>query len=46
MRKENLERALEHEASGNSFAAYEFYQKAIDISPSIAWELIQVIIEI
>ncbi|KAH7690320.1 XPG/Rad2 endonuclease protein [Dioscorea alata] len=43
MRKENLERALEHEANGNSFAAYEFYQKAIDISPSIAWELIQVL---
>ncbi|KAH7690050.1 XPG/Rad2 endonuclease protein [Dioscorea alata] len=32
MRKENLEWALEHKATGNSFAAYEFYQKAIDIS--------------
>ncbi|KAH7675487.1 XPG/Rad2 endonuclease protein [Dioscorea alata] len=43
VRKENLERALEHEATGNSSAAYECYQKAVDISPSIAWELIQVL---
>ncbi|XP_039118277.1 LOW QUALITY PROTEIN: exonuclease 1-like [Dioscorea cayenensis subsp. rotundata] len=42
-RKENLERALEHEANGNSLSAYECFQKAIDISPSIAWELIQVL---
>ncbi|KAG1347513.1 putative Exonuclease 1 [Cocos nucifera] len=42
-RKENLERAMEHEASGNSSAAYECYQKAVDISPSIAVELIQVL---
>ncbi|XP_039130239.1 exonuclease 1-like [Dioscorea cayenensis subsp. rotundata] len=43
VRKENLERALEHEATGNSSVAYECYQKAVDISPSIAWELIQVL---
>ncbi|KAJ0966231.1 hypothetical protein J5N97_027369 [Dioscorea zingiberensis] len=43
VRKENLERALKHEATGNSSAAYECYQKAVDISPSIAWELIQVL---
>ncbi|XP_008794055.2 exonuclease 1 [Phoenix dactylifera] len=42
-RKENLERAMEHEATGNSSAAYECYQKAVDISPSIAFELIQVL---
>ncbi|XP_077222595.1 5'-3' exonuclease family protein [Tasmannia lanceolata] len=42
-RKENLERAIEHESTGNSAAAYECYQKAVDISPSIAFELIQVL---
>ncbi|GKU94313.1 hypothetical protein SLEP1_g7827 [Rubroshorea leprosula] len=42
-RKENLERAIEHESCGNSSAAYECYQKAVDISPSIAHELIQVL---
>ncbi|KAJ4894845.1 Exonuclease 1 [Raphanus sativus] len=42
-RKENLARALEHEANGNSSAAYESYQKAVDISPSIAHDLIQVL---
>ncbi|XP_010538228.1 PREDICTED: exonuclease 1 [Tarenaya hassleriana] len=42
-RKENLARAIEHEANGNSKAAYECYQKAVDISPFIAHELIQVL---
>ena len=42
VRKENLARAIEHESNGNSAAAYECYQKAVDISPSIACELIQV----
>ncbi|KAL2931105.1 Exonuclease 1 [Bienertia sinuspersici] len=42
-RKENLARAIEHESSGNSAAAYECYQKAVDISPAIAYELIQVL---
>lgn len=42
-RKENLARAIEHEANGNSAAAYECYQKAVDITPLIAHELIQVI---
>ncbi|CAI0452056.1 unnamed protein product [Linum tenue] len=42
-RKENLARAIEHEANGNSTAAYECYQKAVDISPSIAHDLIQVL---
>lgn len=41
-RKDNLERAVEHESNGNSSAAYECYQKALDISPLIARELIQV----
>ncbi|CAK7350323.1 unnamed protein product [Dovyalis caffra] len=40
-RKENLARALDHESNGNSTAAYECYQKAVDISPSIALQLIQ-----
>ncbi|KAK1323916.1 Exonuclease 1 [Acorus calamus] len=43
MRKENLERALEHEAAGNSAAAYECFQKAVDVSPAMAFELIQVL---
>ncbi|PWA98234.1 5'-3' exonuclease, C-terminal domain-containing protein [Artemisia annua] len=42
-RKENLARAIEHESCGNSSAAYECYQKAVDISPAIAYELIQVL---
>ncbi|KAH9797548.1 exonuclease 1 [Citrus sinensis] len=42
-RKENLARAIECESEGNSSASYEFYQKAVDISPSIAHELIQVL---
>ncbi|XP_062207052.1 exonuclease 1-like isoform X2 [Phragmites australis] len=42
-RKENLERAREHEAAGNSRAAFECYQKAVDITPRIASELIQVL---
>jgi len=41
-RKENLERAMEHEAAGNSAAAFECYQKAVDISPSVALGLIKV----
>nr|CAD1827906.1 unnamed protein product [Ananas comosus var. bracteatus] len=43
VRKENLERAMEHEAAGNSAAALECYQKAVDITPSIAFQLIQVL---
>ncbi|GAB2224777.1 hypothetical protein Drorol1_Dr00005550 [Drosera rotundifolia] len=42
-RKENLARAIEHESNGNSSAAYECYQKAVDISPAIAYDLIQVL---
>ncbi|GFP91242.1 exonuclease 1 [Phtheirospermum japonicum] len=34
-RNDNLSRALEHEANGNRSAAYECYQKAVDISPSV-----------
>lgn len=41
-RKESLARAIEHESSGNTAGAYECYQKAVDISPAIAYELIQV----
>ncbi|XP_024993267.1 exonuclease 1 [Cynara cardunculus var. scolymus] len=42
-RKENLVRAIEHDSCGNASAAYECYQKAVDISPAIAYELIQVL---
>ncbi|KAL8032355.1 hypothetical protein ABFX02_13G090400 [Erythranthe guttata] len=42
-RKENLSRAVEHESNGNLTAAYECYQKAVDISPSVAYDLIQVL---
>lgn len=42
-RKENLARALEHESGGNRSAAYECYSKAVDITPSIAYDLIQVL---
>ncbi|CAO2823458.1 unnamed protein product [Amaranthus hypochondriacus] len=42
-RKESLARAIEHESSGNTAGAYECYQKAVDISPAIAYELIQVL---
>ncbi|KAJ1426192.1 XPG/Rad2 endonuclease [Sesbania bispinosa] len=43
VRKDNFARAVEHESDGNSAAAYECYQKAVDISPLIARELIQVL---
>ncbi|KAL0442581.1 UNVERIFIED_CONTAM: Exonuclease 1 [Sesamum latifolium] len=42
-RRENLSRAEEHESNGNLSAAYECYQKAVDISPSVAYGLIQII---
>ncbi|XP_028755843.1 exonuclease 1-like isoform X2 [Neltuma alba] len=42
-RKENLARAVELESHGNSTAAFECYQKAVDISPLVACELIQVL---
>ncbi|GJU44825.1 putative cytosolic NADP isocitrate dehydrogenase [Tanacetum coccineum] len=38
---ENLARAIEDESCGNSSAAYECYQKGVDITPAIAYELIQ-----
>ncbi|KAK7247222.1 hypothetical protein RIF29_42099 [Crotalaria pallida] len=43
VRKENFERAVQHESDGNSTAAFECYQKAVDISPAIARDLIQVL---
>ncbi|XP_042067862.1 exonuclease 1-like [Salvia splendens] len=42
-RRENLSRAMEHESNGNLKAAFDCYQKAVDISPSIAYDLIQVL---
>ncbi|XP_042757686.1 uncharacterized protein LOC111901872 [Lactuca sativa] len=39
-RKENLARAIEHESFGNTLVAYECYKKVVDISPTIAYELI------
>lgn len=44
-RKVNFERALEHEQSGNSSAAYDCYQKAVDITPQIAFQLVKVLQE-
>ena len=41
-RKDYLTRAVEHERQGNQTAAYECYQKAVDITPAIALRLIQV----
>ena len=41
-RKDFLTRAVEHERQGNQTAAYECYQKAVDITPAIALRLIQV----
>ncbi|KAK7359162.1 hypothetical protein VNO77_01110 [Canavalia gladiata] len=43
VRKDSFARAIEHESDGNSAAAYECYQKAVDISPLVARELIQVL---
>ncbi|OAE29750.1 hypothetical protein AXG93_3884s1460 [Marchantia polymorpha subsp. ruderalis] len=42
-RKENLQRAQEHERSGNHTAAFQCYQKAVDITPVIALSLIKVL---
>lgn len=42
-RKENLERAIEHERLGNHFAAAVCYQKAVDVTPQLAFGLIQVL---
>lgn len=38
-----MARAIEHELNGNMTAAYECYQKALDVSPSVAYGLIQVV---
>ncbi|XP_037449199.1 exonuclease 1-like isoform X2 [Triticum dicoccoides] len=43
-RKENLEHAREHEATGNYRAAFDCYQIGVDITPKIAFELIQIIL--
>ncbi|KAI5080018.1 hypothetical protein GOP47_0005497 [Adiantum capillus-veneris] len=44
-RKVNFERAEEHEQSGNTAAAYDYYQKAVDITPQIAFQLVKVLQE-
>ncbi|KAI3710451.1 hypothetical protein L2E82_40234 [Cichorium intybus] len=38
LRKENPARAIEHESCGDTSTAYEYYQKAVDIPPTIAYE--------
>lgn len=43
VRKAYLERAQEHELSGNRTAAYDCYQKAVDITPQIAFQLVKVL---
>ena len=41
-RKDNLEKARALWSSGNTGAAYECYQKAVDISPTTAKRFIEV----
>lgn len=41
-RKENLDRARAHEVAGNTAAAYDSYQKAVDITPEVAARFVQV----
>ncbi len=41
-RAEQLERAKAHVRAGNTTAAYECYQRAVDISPDVAKRLIEV----
>lgn len=41
-RRESLERARAHEAAGNAAAAYESYQKAVDITPEVAAHFVKV----
>ncbi|BDA46978.1 probable exonuclease 1 at N-terminal half [Coccomyxa sp. Obi] len=40
-RKENLEKARAHWQAGNTTAAYDSYQKAVDISPATAKQFIE-----
>jgi exonuclease-1 len=42
-RQENLEKARAHWAAGNTAAAYECYQRAVDISPATAKRFIDVL---
>eukprot|EP00850_Spirogloea_muscicola_P004486 SM000019S05030 [mRNA] locus=s19:514785:519016:- [translate_table: standard] len=42
-RKEHLDRARDHELAGNTAAAFVCYQKAVDITPDIAHNLIKVL---
>ena len=41
-RQDNLEKARAHWAAGNTTAAYDCYQKAVDISPATAKRFIDV----
>lgn len=45
-RSENLAKAEAFEASGNMSAANEHYQRAVDISPAVAKQLIDVSFQI
>ena len=40
-RAKNLQTAREHLQAGNTNAAYDHYQKAVNISPQVAQQLIQ-----
>lgn len=40
-RRENLAKARSIHSSGNTTAAYEFYQRAVDISPATAKQFIE-----
>jgi len=41
-RKENLEKAIAYQESGQHQAAKEFFTKAVDITPQMAYDLCQV----
>lgn len=41
-RRENRNKAAAHESAGNSAAAFECYQRAVDISPAVAKRFIEV----
>jgi len=40
-RKEQKELALQHEASGNTKAAFDAFQRAVDITPEMAFKLVE-----
>lgn len=41
-RAQNLQAARDHTRAGNASAAYEHYQRAVDITPEVAQQFIKV----